>query len=381
MGLFKFINSQLLKAVQWTDSSKNTIVYKFPMDGRQIQMGSKLTVRESQIAILVSDGKIADVFGPGMHKLETSNMPVLTVLKSWAFGFKSPFYADVYFINTKQFTNQKWGTTNPIAMRDKDFGTIRVRGFGAYSFKVNDATVLLKELFGTNSTFNTEDINDYLKTMVVANISDTIAESKISALDLASNLLEFNDMAKKALEGKFEEMGLKLTNLIVENLSFPKAVEEALDTRSSMGIMGDKMGTFMQYQTAMAARDAANNEGSGIAGAGVGMGAGVAMGSMMASAMKDAKDTPKEAKKPANKKICPDCGAEIAKNAKFCTECGHKFSSIIKCPKCGADVKKTSKFCKECGHNMIKAKKCKNCEADIKEGTKFCTECGTKVSK
>jgi membrane protease subunit (stomatin/prohibitin family) len=349
MGLFKGFKNQLLKVVDWTDSSRNTLVYRFPMEGKQLMIGSKLTVREGQVAVFVNNGKIADVFTPGMHKLSTSNLPILTKLNSWKYSFKSPFFSEVYFVNTRQFTNKKWGTTNPIAMRDKEFGTIRIRGFGAYSFKVNDASVLLKELFGTNSTFKTEDITGFLKTIIVAGISDTIAESKISALDLAANLLEFNDMTKSQIGGKFEAMGLELTTLIVENISFPEEVEKTIDTRSSMGVMGDTMDTFVKYQAAQAMRDAAKNPSGGMATAGVGLGAGVALGQTMAQALKP---SVKSAEPKTGGKFCPDCGTKVRKNAKFCTDCGHNFKATPTCNKCGTEVKPGAKFCPDCGNKL-----------------------------
>ncbi|MGD9901303.1 MAG: SPFH domain-containing protein [Spirochaetales bacterium] len=331
MGVINFIKGQLLKVIEWTDDSTDTLVYRFPMEGKRIMMGSKLTVRESQVAVFVDKGKIADIFGPGMHKLDARNLPLLTILNSWKYGFESPFFSEVYFVNTKQFTNQKWGTTNPIAMRDKEFGTIRIRGFGAYSFRVKDAGVLLKELFGTSSTFKTEDIANYLKTIIVSGISDTIAESKISALDLAANLLEFNDMTKAQIGDKFEAMGLELINLVVENISFPEEVEKALDTRSSMGIMSDKMDTFVKYQAAQAMREAAQNPSGGMATAGVGLGAGVALGQTMAEALKQSSKPAEPVKQEAaastdaDGKFCSECGTKVRKNAKFCSNCGAKL--------------------------------------------------------
>lgn len=349
MGLFKFIKSQLLKVVEWTDDSSNTLVYRFPMNGQKLMYGSKLTVRESQIAVFVNKGKIADIFEPGMHKLEARNLPILTKLNSWKYGFNSPFFSEVYFVNTKQFANQKWGTSNPIAMRDKDFGTIRIRGYGAFSFKVSDAGLFLKELFGTNSTFETEDIASYLKTIIVAGISDTIAESKIGALDLAANLLEFNEMTKAQIAHKFEEMGLRLTSLIVENISFPEQVEKAIDTRSSMGVMGN-LDDFVKYQAAHAMRDAAQNpNGSGVAGAGVGLGAGVALGQTMAGALKP---TEKESPKEEGGKFCPECGTKVRKNAKFCPDCGFNFKQKGVCLSCGNELKPNAKFCSNCGEKV-----------------------------
>lgn len=342
MGFFK---SNLLKSLEWTDNSTDTIVYKYPMDGRQIQYGSKLTVRASQVAVFLNKGKIADIFGPGMYTLQTSNLPIFTQLMSWGYGFKSPFYADVFFINTKQFTNQKWGTSNPITMRDKDFGTIRLRGYGNFSFKVENPEVFLKELFGTNSSFTTEDISSYLKSIIVSSISDTIAESKISALDIASNLTEFSKVTSETLTETFANLGLKLSNLVIENISFPDEVEKAIDTRSSMGVLSDKMDTFVKYQSAQAMRDAAQNQG--VAGLGTQLGAGVAISEMMKNSLKsEEKETNNDAK------YCPSCGASNPKNAKFCVECGTKLAQKGKCPNCGAEITGKSKFCPECGEKL-----------------------------
>ena len=345
MGFFK---TNLLKSLEWVDDSKDTLVYKYPMDGRQIQYGSKLTVRPSQVAIFLNKGKIADIFGPGMYSLQTSNLPILTQLLSWGHGFKSPFYADVYFVNTKQFTNQKWGTSNPITMRDKDFGTIRLRGYGSYSFKVSNPETFLTELFGTNSSFTTDDINSYLKSIIVSSISDTIAESKISALDIASNLLEFSNVATETLAASFAKLGLELSNLVVENISFPEEVEKAIDTRSSMGILSDKMDTFVKYQSAHAIREAANNEG-GMAGMGAQLGSGIAIGEMMKNSLASS-TAPATAEDDA--KYCASCGAKNPKAAKFCVECGGKLIQKGKCPACGAEVNGKSKFCPECGESL-----------------------------
>lgn len=372
MGLFSFTKSQLLKSLEWTDDSKNTLVYKYPMDGREIMMGSRLTVRESQVAVFVNKGQIADVFEPGLHRLSTSNLPFLTKILSLPYGFNSPFHADVYFINTKQFTSIKWGTSNPITMRDKEFGTIRIRSFGTYAFKVSNPTVFLKELFGTNSTFKTEDITSYLKSMLVATISDAIAESKVSALDLACNLLEFNKVAQNTVNAEFEKLGLTLTNLVIENISFPEEVEKAIDTRSSMGVMGDSMDTFVKYQAANAMRESAKNpNGTNLAGMGVGLSSGMAMGNMFSQSLAQSSE---------DKKQCPECGCKLTAKAKFCPECGYKFVANKKhCAHCGAQINAKAKFCPECGKGQNDKKVCGKCGSEISGKGKFCHNCGEKL--
>ena len=354
MGLFNFLKSQLLKNIDWLDNSQNTMVYRFPMEGREIMIGSKLTVRESQVAIFMVKGKIADVFGPGIHTLVVNNLPILSALLAWPRGFKSPFTADVFFVNTKQFTNQKWGTTNPITMRDKDFGSIRIKSYGTFAFKVNEPTIFLKELFGTNSLYTTESVVSYLRSMLVSGISDTIAQSKISALDLACNLLEFNTLAKEQIDTQFTKLGLDLTNLVIENISFPEQVEKALDERTSMGVMADKMDVYIKYKSAQAIGDAAKNPG--MAGVGSQLGAGLALGQVMKDAITSSTSTssPKEqGEKEKKARFCPECGAQNGARAKFCCECGKPLATTKKvCPNCGAEVNKSAKFCGECGEKI-----------------------------
>ena len=336
-----FISNNLLKSIEWTEDSKDTIVYKYPMDGRSIMFGSKLTVREGQVAVFVNKGKLADVFEPGMHTLHTSNLPILTQLLALPFGFKSPFYADIYFISKKQFTNQTWGTSTPITMRDAEFGTIRIKGYGKYSFRVDDSKTFLKEIFGTCESFATEDINNYLRSIVVASISDTIAESKVKALDLASNLLEFSKLSLDVAKSHFAEIGLKLSKLIIENFSFPEEVEKAIDAHSSMSVLSD-MDSYIKYQSAKAIKDAANNP-SGVSAMG-----NIATGLVMADAIKNGVARGSETKAEAAL-FCPNCGAKNKKSGKFCTECGHSLKESLRCKKCGTELASSSKFCPECG--------------------------------
>ena len=345
-----------LRILEWSDDSKSTLVHKFPLPkgGREINHKSKLVVRESQEAIFVHKGQICDVFTPGTYDLNTDIFPILSKLAGWKYGFQTPITCDVYFVNTKQFTGFRWGTANPIMMRDPEFGMIRVKGYGSYAFKVDDSGTFLKELFGTNSSFETDDITDWLKTMLVSALTDAIGESKISALDLAGNTLEFNQIVKATIQNKFKEIGLLLTNLFIENMSVPQEVEKAIDERSKLGILGDKTDVLMKIAAAEAMKDAAKNEGMGGAfmGAGVGIGAGAGMGSVFAEAFKSTNSTPPQQTSTTKGKKCSACGAEVSANAKFCPECGAKLAIKKFCSECGAEVSATAKFCPECGQKF-----------------------------
>lgn len=361
----------LLKNIEWTDESKNIIVYKVDMKNDYVSKGSVLTVRDSQVAVFSHKGKMADVFLPGFYKLDTESIPVLTKLMSWKYGFENPFRSDIYFVNTKQFVNFKWGTANPIIIRDADYGAVRVRGYGSYSFRVADAFVFLQELSGTNSSFRTEDITSYLKSMVVSGISDAIGESKIPVLDMAGNLLELSEVVKRSLKSTFEKLGIELTNFVFENFSMPKELEEALDKNTSLGMMRGNMDTYMRMAQADALREAAKNPGMGGAamGAGMGLGMGTMFGEMYAKGM-SGPSAPAE-----SGTACPKCGAKVASDAKFCPECGAPMGAV--CPKCGAKVTPGAKFCPECGQSL--QAKCPKCGAEVSAGAKFCPECGQRL--
>jgi membrane protease subunit (stomatin/prohibitin family) len=345
---------------------------------KEIKMGAQLTVRESQTAVFVNEGQIADIFGPGRYELTTQNMPVLTKLKSWKYGFNSPFKADVYFINTKQFTDQKWGTSNPIMMRDAEFGIIRLRAFGIFSFKVNDPEKFLKELFGTNEVFDTENIIGQLKRSVISGLTDLLGESKVPAIDLAMYYDELSNHAKEKLQPRFEEFGFQLSTFYIENISLPEEVEKVVDKRTSMGVIGN-MQQYAQYQTAEAIRDAAKNESGGFAAVGAGFGAGTAIGNMMGEAIKTMGQKPQEVQSVSEIK-CPNCGALVPPGYKFCGGCGKPMGiPKVKCTKCSKEIDAGLKFCPECGSTQVVDKFCKNCGNKIEEGSKFCSKCGTKT--
>ncbi len=358
MGLFDFIKSQFIEVIEWTDNSSNVMVYRFPVENKEIKMGAQLTVRESQMAVFVDEGQLTDVFAPGSYTLDTRNLPVLTKLKSWKYGFNSPFKSEVYFVNTRQFTNCKWGTTNPVMMRDAEFGMLRMRMFGTYSFKVVDPSVFLREVFGTASLFTVEGITGQLKSKIVSGISDLLAEAAVPALDLASKYDEIAAMSRNKLDSAFSELGLTLSSLVIENISLPEEVEKVLDKRTSMGIIGDSLNQYTKYQAAESIRDAAQNSG-GAAGAGVGLGAGMGLGNMFAEAFSAGQQKPAEPKtananpqEPGTIK-CSACGAQLTAQAKFCIDCGTKVPpAVIKCAGCGNELPGGSKFCPECGQKQ-----------------------------
>ena len=366
--------------IEWTDNTSDTMVYKYPFknSGREVNNKSALTVRESQVAIFVHKGKIADIFEPGVYELGTQIFPILTKLAAWKYKFETPITLDVYFVNTKQFTNIKWGTQNPITMRDPEFGVIRVRGYGAFAFKVDDPETFMRELFGTKSLYKTEDIQSFAKTMLISALSDAIGESKISVLDLAGNTMEFNEIVKAKIQDKFNEYGLKLTNLFIENMSVPTEVEKAIDERSRLGVLGDATDTMMKIAAAEAMKEAAKNPGMGgtFASAGVGLGAGMAMGSAFGSAMGTAATsaTPAAPAAPATPAgVAATAGAAGSVAGATASAAGAKT-----CPGCGASVPASAKFCPECGTRMPEKKFCTNCGQAVDAGAKFCPNCGAK---
>lgn len=357
MGLFNLFNKkQLLKVIEWEDSSKDVLVYRYPLTDRdEIMNSSTLVVRPSQVALFIHKGEIADIFAPGTYKLSTENIPIITRLLSLPTGGDSPIKAEIYYVNTKQFASNKWGTQNPIMMRDADFGNIRLRGFGIYSFKVDDAKLFMKEMFGTNQIYKIEDVVEYLKPLIIEGVTDAIAESKISALDLAANYKEFGQTVLECAQSQFEKIGLKLTNCVIENLSLPEDVEKALDERTKLGVLEDKMGTYTQMKAANAMEDAAKNtSGGNMAGLGIGLGAGSAIGNLFANNLNTTnapkvENTPKQVAKSTKK--CVSCEKEIPFDAKYCSNCGAKQEAKF-CADCGTKLESEAKFCPNCGKKV-----------------------------
>jgi membrane protease subunit (stomatin/prohibitin family) len=291
MDWIKKLKGELIDIVEWLDDSRDTMVYRFERLKNEIKYGAKLIVRESQVAVFVDQGKIADVFKPGMYTLDTKNLPILSTLMGWKYGFESPFKCEVYFVNTRQFTDLKWGTANPIMLRDAEFGPMRLRAYGTYAFKVGDAGALVKEVAGTSGRFTADEITEQLRNFIVTCFSDALGESKVPALDLAARYQEIGGEIATRIRPTFSQYGLELTAFLIENVSLPPEVEAALDKRTSMGVLGD-MNKFTQFQTATAIGDAAKNNGNGAMAQGMGIGAGFAMAQQMAGSMNAATNAP-----------------------------------------------------------------------------------------
>jgi len=286
MALMDFIKKQFIDILEWTESGDGTLAWRFPMADREIQNGASLTVRESQVAVFVNEGKVADVFGPGTHKLSTQTLPVLTYLKNWDKLFESPFKSDVYFFSTRQQVDQRWGTTQPVTIRDKDFGAVRLRAFGNYSFRIADPKTFHVEISGTRDTYTVADLDGQLRGLMLQHISDAVASSGVAFLDLAANQVEFAKALAQATAPAFALIGLKLEGVTMQSVSLPEDLQKILDQKIGMGMVGNDMGKFMQYQTAQAipkfAEGAGTGGGGGIAGDAMGLGAGVALGQVMA---------------------------------------------------------------------------------------------------
>ncbi|MDD2897353.1 MAG: SPFH domain-containing protein [Desulfuromonadaceae bacterium] len=279
MSLWEKAAAELLDIIEWTDDSSDTLVWRFPRFDNEIKYGAQLIVRQSQAAVFVDRGKIADVFPPGQHSLTTKNLPILTTLLGWKYGFHSPFKAEIYFVSTRNFTNLKWGTKNPVMLRDQEFGPVRLRSFGTYVVRVDEPATFIEEIVGTGGHFTLDDISEQLRNLIVSRFADMIGESGIPLLDLAANYTELSMWLTKKIAPEFLEYGIEITKLLIENISLPLEVEAALDKKSSMGIIGN-LDNFTKFQAAQAMEAAAKNPG-GEASTGVGMGIGFAMANQL----------------------------------------------------------------------------------------------------
>ena len=351
MALRDFLKKQFIDVIHWVEPEDGILAWRYPMQDMEIQNGAKLTVRESQMGAFVNEGRMADVFAPGLYTLNTQTLPLLTNLMNWDKMFQSPFKSDVYFFATRLQVNQHWGTATPITVRDRDFGAVRLRAYGIYSYRLADPRSFHTKISGTREKYMVAELEPQLRQTIISHISDAFAESGVPFLDMAANYLEVGSLIKKSLDPVVAEWGIALDTLVVENLSLPEELQKRLDERIGMNMIGN-MQQYTQFQAAQSLPIAAANEGSGgMAGLGVGLGAGVGLGQVMAQALTGGGQAPPPAPQPgapaptspiapaaaagavagaaagaaataAETKFCQECGQKIARAAKFCPECG-----------------------------------------------------------
>jgi membrane protease subunit (stomatin/prohibitin family) len=319
-----FFSKQFIDVIHWTEPGDGVLAYRYPMEDMEIQNGGQLTVRDSQAAVFVDQGRIADVFGPGLYTLTTNTLPILTYLMNWDKAFTSPFKSDVYFFSTRLQTNQKWGTSQPITIRDKEFGAVRMRAFGIYSYRISDPRVFYEKVSGTRASYTVPELEGQLRNTIVGRMTDMFGNAEVNFLDMAAHQQRLGQGMLGAMRPVFADLGLLVETFTLENISLPEELQKLLDQRIGINMIGD-MNRYTQFQVAQSMPIAAGNEGGGMAGAGMGLGAGMIMAQQMMNAAK-----PGQAEAPASgggapsgaNKFCINCGHSIPKPAKFCPECG-----------------------------------------------------------
>jgi membrane protease subunit (stomatin/prohibitin family) len=332
-----FFSKQFIDVIQWTETGDSVLAWRVPMEDQEIQSGAKLTVRDSQLALFVNEGQIADVFAPGLYTLSTHTLPLLTNLLNWDKAFKSPFKSDVYFFSSRLRMNQKWGTATPITIRDREFGAVRLRTYGIYAYRIEDPRIFHQKVSGSRGVYLVSDLEGQLRNTIVGRMTDAFANANVNFLDMAGSQAQLAQTMLAALGPVFAGLGLSLDSFVVENISLPEELQKMLDQRIGMNMIGD-MSRYTQFQVAQSMPIAAANEGGGAAGIGAGLGAGMVMAQQMMSAMKpaDPGGTPPEPAPPAPQapavpaapaaggatKFCLNCGKPIPKAARFCSECG-----------------------------------------------------------
>ncbi len=328
MTLISFLAKQFIGVIEWNEPEDGILTYRYPMRDLEIQNGGQLTVTESQMAAFVNEGKIADVFGPGLHTLNTRNLPILTDMLNWDKGFESPFKSEVYFFSTRLEIDQKWGTATPITIRDSEFGAVRLRCFGIYSYRIADPRVFFNQVSGTRDVYFSADLEGQLRDTILAHMTGAFATSNVPFLDLAANQAELAEKISEKIRPSFTALGLELNQFVVENVSLPEELAKVLDQRIGMGMVGD-VGRYTQYAAAESLDLAAANTGGG-AGVGMGLGAGAAVAQVLAASLRSPVAAPVAAIAAAgsaapaavDSKFCIECGKPIPARAKFCAECG-----------------------------------------------------------
>jgi membrane protease subunit (stomatin/prohibitin family) len=360
--------SQFLDVIEWQDQSGTEIVHRVPeTDSGETKFGSRLVVRQYQAAIFFHAGKGLDVFGPGSYRLSTQNLPILTKILALPFEFKSPFRTEVYFVSQKVFTNMRWGTKDPVAFRDKELGLVRLRAFGAFTIRVAQPLLFLNTVVGSRPEFDTSDIEDFLREVIVSRLNDFLGETVDTLLNLPKYYDEMAVSLSKRLTENFQKFGLELADFLINRITPPEDVQTMIDERTGMAAVGD-LDKFFKFKAAKALGDAATS--GALSGAGVGFGAGVGMliPGMLYPALK--------ADGEASAVHCPDCHGEVPLDARFCPRCGHQMVVMRKCARCGKNVTASAKFCPACGVDLSAEVRCKACDAKLLPDTRFCPHCG-----
>lgn len=399
MGLGSFIKGQLIDVIQYQTDDKKILAHKYDDGGKQIMMGAKLTVRPGQMAVFINEGEIADIFREGMYELSTSNMPLLTKLKSWKYGFESPFKVDIYFISVDEKISQLWGTPSKIAVKDPDFGMLRIGANGIYNYKVVDPKVFIKKLVGTDREFTVNECRTQLNGQITTSFTDFFGESKVTLFDAYGNITEFSESVFEDVKSQFDQFGMELVSFNIKEIRVPEVVEQAMDSRASVAAMGG-MDAYQRKTMTDATADAAVNMsqregGNGVGGFGMEMATGMAMGNMMGNMMGAQNSMNNQAgnqgqpmqqpQQQAGGQVatvpCSKCQTPVAQGSKFCPSCGNNMVAPAgnACVNCKAALPEGAKFCGECGAKQeVKPAFCSNCGTEQPAGAKFCSNCGQK---